>query len=45
MAGLIWFAVGVLTGAGLVFYMIYLGADITDEIEIELFNEEDEDER
>lgn len=45
MTGLLWFIAGVLTGAGAVIYMTYLGIDITDEIEIELFNEDDEDER
>lgn len=45
MIGLLWFIAGFLTGAGALIYMTYLGVDITDEIEIELFNEEDEDER
>lgn len=45
MAGLSWFIAGVLTGAGAVIYMIYLGIDITDENEIELFNEEEDEER
>lgn len=44
MTGLLWFIAGVLTGAGAIIYMTYLGIDITDEIEIELFNEEDEEE-
>lgn len=44
MAGLLWFIAGILTGAGAVIYMTYLGIDITDEIKIELFDEE-EDER
>ena len=44
MTGLLWFIAGVLTGAAVVIYMACLGIDITDEIEIELFNEEDEDE-
>lgn len=45
MIGLLWFIAGVLTGAGAVIYMTYLGIDITDEIEIELFNEEEDKER
>lgn len=45
MIGLLWFIAGVLTGAGAVIYMTYLGIDVADEMEIELFNEDDEDER
>lgn len=45
MIGLLWFLAGVLTGAGAIIYMAYLGIDTTDEIEIKLFNEEDGEER
>ena len=45
MTGLLWFLAGVLTGAGVIIYMTYLGIDITDEIEIELFTEDDEEEK
>lgn len=43
MTGLLWFIAGALTGAGVVIYMTYLGIDITDEIKIELFNEEEDE--
>lgn len=42
MASVLWFLAGLLTGAGVVIYFTYLGIDITDDITIELFTEEEE---
>lgn len=42
MASVLWFLAGLLTGAGAVIYFTYLGIDITDDITIELFTEEEE---